>query len=111
MSVWPVQHGGVGAAARLPGPSCLAPHPVRWPVLTWRGGPPSRAIPSDQRVGHGPEGGTDSFSPAILPMPTFGKSRSGYLSRKSWISDPSDDQHASPVAVTGLARIPGSNDG
>jgi hypothetical protein len=67
-------------------------------------------IPSDQRAYLGLDGGTDSFAPAILPVPTFGKSRPGYLSIKPWISAVSDDQHASPAGVAGLARIPGSND-
>lgn len=75
----------------------------------------ARAIPFNLRVGCRPEDGTGMFGTAILPVPTSRKSsladtHSGYLPFMSWISGASDDQHASPVAVAGLARIPGSND-
>ena len=75
----------------------------------------AHAIPFNLRVGHRPEDGTGTFGTVILPVPTGRKGSladtySGYLPFMSWISGVSDDQHATPVAVAGLARIRGSND-
>jgi hypothetical protein len=105
------QGAGVGAAARSSAPQRFAPRPTGHGPVQRLGRTRTDAIPSGPRVGHSPTGGTDSFCPVILPIPTFGKSRPGYLSSMPWISGASDDQQASPAAVTGPARIPGSNDG
>ena len=67
-------------------------------------------VPSDQRVGLSLEVGLGTFRPVILPVPTFGRTRAGYLVTKSWFSGASDHQHAGPATVTGLAGIHGSND-
>ena len=76
----------------------------------------SYAVPSDLRVGLRLASSTASFGVAVLPVPTgrkrlLARAHSGYLMIMSWISGGSGDQHASPAAPPGLARLPGSNDG
>jgi hypothetical protein len=110
MSVSAVPQAREWLAAHSSLPPCTTLRSAEGFYLTGEGDLLARVIPSDQRVYLGLDGGTDSFGPAILPVPTFGKSRPGYLSIKPWIPAVSDDQHASPAGVAGLARIPGSND-
>jgi hypothetical protein len=68
------------------------------------------AVPDGPCVGNDPASMIDSFCPAVLPMPTFGKSVAGYQVIVPRFLGATDDQHASPASVAGLARIPGSND-
>lgn len=110
MSVSAAQRAGEWSATYSSLPLRTTPRSADGFDLTLRGELPAGVIPSDQRVYLGLDGGTDSFGSAILPVPTFGNSHPGYLLIKPWISAVSDDQHASPAGVAGLARISGSND-
>jgi hypothetical protein len=67
------------------------------------------AIPTGPCVGNDPARMADRFCLAVLLMPTFGKSAAGYQVTVPCFLGAMDDQHASPVGVAGLARIPGSN--
>jgi hypothetical protein len=67
------------------------------------------AVPAGSCVGNDPASMADRFRLAVLLMPTFGKSTAGYQVTVPCFPGATDDQHASPVGVAGLARIPGSN--
>lgn len=109
MRVYAGQSAESAMVGRSPKPQRPAP---LWtePALTARLNREQRAvIPADPRVGTCPASMTDSFSPAILPMPTFGKSYAGYHpSMPRFLS--ASDQHANPAGVAGPARTSGSND-
>jgi hypothetical protein len=110
MAIWADQRAETGTLANFSRSRPVTSRSARCRALAASSDQPSHAIPADQRVRLWLKDRTDSFSLAVLLVPTFGNTRTGYLSIMPWISDESDFQHASPTDTAGLARLPGSND-
>jgi hypothetical protein len=67
-------------------------------------------VPTGPCIGNDPASMANKFCLAVLLMPTFGKSAASYKATVPRFLGGLDDRHASPAGVSGLARIPGSND-
>lgn len=110
MSVYAGQSAEPAIVGRSPKPQRPAPLSPEPALAARLSGKQRAVIPADPRVGTGPSGVTGRFSPAVLPMPTFGKSYAGYHPSMPRFLSASDDQHANPAGVAGPARTSGSTD-
>jgi hypothetical protein len=110
MIVYPGQSAKSRCGRPSPTPCGLAARLAGHTLATKSGHKLCPNVPTGPCIGNDPASMADRFCRAVLLMPTFGKSAAWYQAAVPRFLGGPDDRHASPAGVSGLARIPGSND-